>query len=78
MTWKEKINALVEDYPESVRSAIAIGISYGNIDGDHHKMWVIDQMLRTLVGDKYDALIAAHNDGEDGPDTYGWDTGIAP
>jgi hypothetical protein len=23
---------------------------YGTIDGDHHKMWVIDQMVRSLLG----------------------------
>jgi hypothetical protein len=28
--------------------------------------------------DEYRAWVAAHNDGDDGPDTYEWDTGIAP
>jgi hypothetical protein len=23
---------------------------YGTVDGDHHKMWVIDQMVRALLG----------------------------
>lgn len=48
------------------------------VDGDHHKMWVIDQMLRILAGDSYDSLVTQSCVGEDGPDTYGWDTGIAP
>ncbi len=28
--------------------------------------------------DAYKQWVVAHNDGEDGPDTYDWDEGIAP
>lgn len=28
--------------------------------------------------DEYKKFVQEHNDGEDGPDTYSWDTGIAP
>jgi hypothetical protein len=63
---------------EKIEAAIELAFQYGGIDGAHHKMWVIDQMLRILTGDKYDALVRESCDGEDGPDTYGWDTGIAP
>lgn len=59
-------------------AALDVAIRYGGIDGAHHKTWVIDQVVRALTGDKYDAVIADANDGEDGPDTYEWDTGIAP
>lgn len=38
----------------------------------------IDQIVRKLVGYKYDTFIKAVNYGEDGPDTYEWKTGIAP
>lgn len=50
----------------------------GGIDGAHHKAWVIDQMVRHLTGDGYAAWVAAARDGEDGPETYSWDEGIAP
>lgn len=63
---------------EQVRVAREIARDYGSIDGSHHKMWVIDQMVRALTGDDYAAWVAEHNDGEDGPDTYEWDEGIAP
>jgi hypothetical protein len=53
-------------------------MDYGSIDGGHHKMWVIDQMVRALTGDEYDLWVVAHNDGENGCDTYSWDEGIAP
>lgn len=63
---------------ERVVEAIRHLIRYGQIDGEHHKTWTIDQAVRILARDKYDALIASSNDGEDGPDTYAWDVGIAP
>ncbi len=85
----------------AIRDALAIASEYGSTDGDHHKAWVIDQIVRTLTGcptvtrtgthahgtytfealgesDAYRAFVADHNDGEDGPDTYHWDEGIAP
>lgn len=51
---------------------------YGHFDGSHHKNWVIDQMLRSLLGDEYEQWVRNFKDGEDGPDTYDWDEGVAP
>lgn len=51
---------------------------YGGVDGAHHKQWVLDQVMRSMLADKYEAWVAWYNDGPDGPDTYEWDTGIAP
>ena len=75
---------------------------YGGIDGDHHKTWVIDQVVRALhnvpvtvtrrswsdgsfrddveqsTNEAYENWVKSYNDGEDGPDTYEWDVGIAP
>jgi hypothetical protein len=58
--------------------AIDLILNYGQDDGSHHKMWVIDQVLRKLAGTGYDAMITEYCEGEDGPDTYEWDTGVAP
>lgn len=82
--------------------ALEIAAQFGGIDGGHHKMWVIDQMVRALIGcsvikktandcngvkfeyeafgesDEYRRFVADANDGADGPQTYSWDTGIAP
>lgn len=63
---------------EKIDEAVGVAIQYGQIDGAHHRVWVIDQMLRLLLGEKYDAVIAEANDGEDGPNTYEWDVGIPP
>jgi hypothetical protein len=63
---------------DKIKKAIELGIKDGCVDGAHHKMWVIDQMIRILAGDKYDDIIKEACNGEDGPDTYSWDVGIAP
>ncbi len=51
---------------------------YGQIDGDHNKAWVLDQIARTIKGKRYKAWVKAMRAGEDGPDTYGYEEGIAP
>ena len=35
---------------DKIKKAIGIIYSYGAIDGEHHKTWVIDQVLRALTG----------------------------
>jgi hypothetical protein len=63
---------------ERIEKAIELAVEYGGIDGDHHKAWVIDQMVRVLPGDQYEQVVAEAREGEDGPQTYGWNVGIAP
>lgn len=63
---------------ERVQLALELLARNGQVDGDHHKAWVIDQTVRILTGDGYQAWIERYRDGEDGPDTYSWDEGIAP
>ncbi len=61
-----------------IKDALDVIERYGYIDGGHHKQWVIDQVVRCLVGDRYDQWVIDRKAGEDGPDTYPWDDGIAP
>jgi hypothetical protein len=61
-----------------IELALMIASKYGGTDGAHHKAWVIDQMVRVLTGDRYEAWVAQVRAGKDGPNTYGWDEGIAP
>lgn len=63
---------------DRVVKALEIARRYGGIDGGHHKAWVIDQMVRALIADDYDEWVREARAGEDGPDTYDWDEGIAP
>lgn len=63
---------------QSVKEAIELAVCYGGIDGSHHKNWVIDQMVRKLAGNQYEEIVKEACNGEDGPNTYTWDCGIAP
>jgi hypothetical protein len=56
--------------------AARIATRFGMIDGDHHKQWVIDQMLRAILGDNgYKEWVQKMNSD---PDYEPWDVGIAP
>lgn len=85
-----------------IQRALDVAIRYGGTDGDHHKAWVIDQMVRALTGCPfktkhgvdyqgkpyqfrslaesvaYRAWVTRRKAGEDGPETYDWNEGIAP
>lgn len=61
-----------------IDKAVELAVKFGGIDGAHHKDWVIDQTVRILAGDRYSEIVADACDGEDGPNTYSWDCGIAP
>lgn len=63
---------------ERINKAIELAVQYGGFDGAHHKDWVIDQMVRILAGERYEQIVREACDGEDGPDTYSWETGVAP
>ncbi len=58
--------------------AVDVAIRYGGIDEAHHKAWVIDQVLRYLLGDEYAQAIAVSCDGDEGPNTHTHDVGIPP
>lgn len=64
---------------ERIKQALSLAWRYGQIDGGHHKMWVIDQMVRVLCGsnEEYSKWVEAYET-PDGQDYYEWDTGIAP
>ena len=58
----------------SSEQALAIALLYGQVDGGHHKAWVIDQMVRLLAADAYPRLRSLFV--YSGVDLY--DEGIAP
>ncbi len=57
-----------------IKQALEIIYRYGGIDGAHHKAWVIDQILRALLGDKYEKWVKDYEEGGE----YEWNVGIAP
>ncbi len=76
------------DGPQArIHRALRVADEFGQTDGAHHKTWVIDQMVRALLGQRpgyeeptneYLSWVRVYSHGEDGPDTYQWDEGIAP
>ena len=79
-TGKDGIHSCADNFKRRISKATDIAARFGQIDGEHHKAWVIDQMVRTLTGDNYPAFVdyASENIGEDGPFRDEWDCGIAP
>lgn len=57
-----------------INTALEFAMSYGQIDGDHHKAWVIDQLVRILASDDYDHFVDEAKSGGE----YDWDVGVAP
>jgi hypothetical protein len=67
------------DVDDVMRDCLELAFQYSQIDGAHHKNWVIDQMVRKLTGENYEQFVdyyAAEDD--DGNPEYEWDEGIAP
>jgi len=60
--------ALLDDSVKLNR-VLSLITEYGPIHGNHHKQWVLDQVIRILVDD-YSEWIKING--------YKWDTGIAP
>ncbi len=50
---------------DKIKATIDHLISYGSIDGGHHKMWTIDQALRILLEDEYEPVIQAYKLGSE-------------
>ena len=63
---------------DDIKKVMELIVNYSQFAGEHHKMWVIDQIVRAIMKDNYDNFITAFCDGEEGANTYSWDTGIAP
>lgn len=64
---------------DRITSALDIAAEYGQTDGEHHKAWVIDRMVRALTGPDYDRWVSEWEEPED-PDDWrsDWDEGTPP
>lgn len=63
---------------EASSEALGFALRFGGFESADNKAWVIDQMSRALLGDAYGQFVANARAGAEGPETYSWDTGIAP
>lgn len=63
---------------ETIKEIEALIKTYAGFDGGHHKQWLLDQIVRKITGNTYEQWVSEWEDGEDGPESYKWDCGIAP
>lgn len=63
---------------QRIVKAVSMVLDSVHYDGEHHKQWTLDQVLRILTGEEYENVIAKFETGEDGTQAYEWDTGVAP
>lgn len=64
---------------EKIEQALEIAFRYSQFDGENHKAWAIDQMVRALTGHDYAEWIAEYEgDPDDENNHYTWDEGRAP
>lgn len=66
-----------EELRRRLNAALSIAVDHIFYDGAHHKQYGLDQIVRIISGEKYSELVASETVGEDGPDTFVWDEGIA-
>lgn len=66
-----------EDLVEIKEIPLMLIQEWGGIDGAHHKQWLLDQLVRVMTTD-YEKWVKEFEAGEDSPNTYSWDVGIAP
>jgi predicted nucleic acid-binding Zn-ribbon protein len=77
----EKFERLFYLEQQSKEAALEIIEQYGGFDGAHHKQWILDQVVRKLVGDKYEEWVkemCGEYDEEEEMYEYDWDEGIPP
>lgn len=79
-THDELMNDLIKSLPDEFGEALLlIASSYPN--AQHHEHWVMDQVLRLILGEQYQQFIEAY-EAPRGPNgerfVDNWDVGVAP
>ncbi len=63
----------METIDPKIKEAIDLAAEAMNADGDHHKTWYIDQIVRVLVGDKYPQIVEEYKS-----ESVDWKEGVQP
>ena len=66
-----------DDADARIKAAMDMIWRYSGIDGDHHRAWLVDQVVRALTGEDYRRWVLAWEN-EDGTDSDEWYIGIPP
>lgn len=99
MWYEEPVEEVVKDdkdmfvnvaFEKRIENALAFLSIWGQVEGDHHKAWVIDQVVRALCGcewnfndsffqnEEYKDWVSGYCYDDNHVMEYEWDTGIAP
>ena len=70
---EKRTQEYIQQLENKQQKVIDLIFQYGQIDGEHHKTWVIDQIIRILLEEQYDKWVKEYEE-----DDYTWKTGIAP
>ena len=61
----------LKDQQDLIEKAINMAVQHAGRDGDRHKAWCIDQMVRILSEGRYESIVKKCLD-----NGYDWDVGI--
>lgn len=99
MWYEEPVEEVVKDdkdmlvnvaFKKRIENALEFLSVWGQVEGDHHKAWVIDQVVRALCGcewnfndsffqnEEYKDWVSGYCYDDNHVMEYEWDTGIAP
>ena len=74
----ETLLTAYEKEKEKNNNVLGLIFEYGQTDGEHHKAWVIDQIVRIMTENNYDKWVQHYEYDEETDEDYFWDIGIAP
>ena len=75
---KDILLTAYEKEKEKNNNVLGLIFEYGQTDGEHHKAWVIDQIVRIITENNYDKWVQHYEYDEETDEDYFWDVGIAP
>ena len=63
---------------ERIKKALSLAYNYGGCESSQNKAWLIDQIVRSLTGNRYDEWVKEFSIDNNGNKSYKWDTGVSP
>ena len=63
---------------QRIDKALDIAFRHGEVSTYHQNRWVIDQMVRALAGDGYQAWVVEYETDDGTGDKYKWQAGVKP
>lgn len=63
-----------QELEQKIEDALEMALDTMLTEGDHHRVWGLDQIIRILAGDRYEQVKKDLKE----ETNFEWDTGIAP